>query len=85
MKQFLLALLIATLYYTPSCPHSKKVLDYVKESKKEVRLVNVQDDKVAQDELQHAGGQLRVPCLVTESGQAIYGDTDIIDWLRTHD
>jgi glutaredoxin len=72
-----------TLYYSPNCPHSQKVLTYLKESKTSINLKNVLKDPGAKQELQEYGGYLIVPCLVID-GRAIYDAPDIIDWLSSH-
>lgn len=71
------------LYYSHRCPHSQKVLDYLKESHTHVALRNVLRDPEAKKELQEYGGYMIVPCLVV-NGRAIYDATDIIEWLSTH-
>ena len=73
----------ASLYYSPHCPHSQKVLSYLKESGTTVTLRNVLRDPEAKKELQEYGGYMIVPCLVVE-GKAIYDAPDIIDWLSFH-
>jgi glutaredoxin len=72
-----------TLYYSPRCPHSQKVLTYVKSADSKVTLKNVLRDPEAKKELQEYGGYMIVPCLVV-GGRAIYDAPDIIDWLSSH-
>jgi glutaredoxin 3 len=72
-----------TLYYSPQCPYSQKVLTYLKKSKIDIPLKNVKLDNPARDELLEQGGYLIVPCLIVD-GQAIYDANDIIDWLSAH-
>ena len=71
------------LYYSHRCPHSQKVLSYLKESHTQVDLRNVLRDPQAKKELQEYGGYMIVPCLVV-NGRAIYDASDIIEWLSTH-
>jgi len=72
-----------TLYYSPQCPYSKKVLSYLKQSGIKIPMKNVRGDSAARDELQQRGGHLVVPCLIV-NGEAIYDSNDIIDWLSAH-
>ncbi len=72
-----------TLYYTPQCPYSQKVLSYLKNSKIDIPMKNVKIDNPARKELEEQGGYLVVPCLIV-NGQAIYDANDIIDWLSDH-
>jgi len=72
-----------TLYYSPQCPYSQKVLSYLKKSGIQIPMKNVKIDSTARDELQQIGGHLIVPCLVVD-GQPIYNADDIIDWLSDH-
>ncbi len=71
------------LYYSPRCPHSQKVLSYLKESNTHITLRNVIHDPQAKKELQEYGGFMIVPCLVV-NGKAIYDASDIIEWLSSH-
>ena len=73
----------ATLYYLPSCPYCKEVLDYLKKNHQTISLKNLQNNPQGRDELQKAGGELRVPCLIVNN-QVIYGASNIIDWLKEH-
>lgn len=71
------------LYYTPYCPYSKKVLQYLQSIHKQVPMVNVQQDSAAKEELKRVGGKSQVPCLVID-GKAIYESDVIIHWLSQH-
>ena len=71
------------LYYSHRCPHSQKVLAYLKESNIDITLRNVLKDPAAKQELQEYGGYMIVPCLVV-NGKAIYDASDIIAWLSIH-
>jgi glutaredoxin len=73
----------ATLYYSPQCPYSQKVVSYLKESKIDIPMKNVKLDNPARKELEEVGGYLIVPCLIV-NGEAIYNANDIIDWLSDH-
>ena len=70
----------ATLYYLPSCPYSKEVLDYLQKTHRTISLKNLQNNPQGRDELKRVGGELRVPCLVVDN-KAIYGASNIIEWL----
>ena len=72
-----------TLYYTPQCPYSQKVLSYLRKSSIDIPMKNVKIDNPARKELEKIGGYLIVPCLIV-NGQAIYDAGDIIAWLSAH-
>ncbi len=71
------------LYYSPRCPYSKKVLDYLNQAHLSIPLKNVTIDPQAKEELKSVGGFLTVPCLIVD-GNPIYEVSNIIDWLSTH-
>ncbi len=73
----------AALYYSPQCPYSQKVLNYLKKSKIDIPMKNVKIDNPARKELEEIGGYLVVPCLIV-NGEAIYDANDIIAWLSVH-
>jgi glutaredoxin len=73
-----------TLYYSPRCPHSQKVLSYLTQTGLKIPMKNVLQDRQAKKELQESGGFMIVPCLVV-NGKAIYDASDIIQWLSTHE
>ena len=72
-----------TLYYSPQCPYSKKVLSYLKQSGIKIEMKNVKIDGVAREELIERGGYAVVPCLIID-GRALYDANLIIDWLSLH-
>lgn len=72
-----------TLYYTPQCPYSQKVLSYLRKLSLDIPMKNVKIDNPARKELEEIGGYLVVPCLIV-NGQAIYDANDIIAWLIAH-
>ncbi|NRA90382.1 MAG: glutaredoxin [Simkaniaceae bacterium] len=72
---------IVVLYYKPSCPYSKKVLDHIEKEGLEVSLKNIQTDSKAKEELLHLGGKVQVPCLFID-GKPLYESNDIIDWMK---
>lgn len=71
------------LYYTPSCPYSLKVLNYLKAQNKKIPLKNVSNNPQAKEELKKYGGKLQVPCLFI-NGQPLYESNEIIQWLSQH-
>lgn len=71
------------LYYKPECPHSQRVLAYIKKEHLSVPLRNVPQDPEARETLRVVGGHLIVPCLIVD-GKAIYEDHAIIKWLSEH-
>jgi glutathione S-transferase len=72
-----------TLYYSPYCPYSHRVLDYLKEINKTVALKSVAGNKQARDELKEKGGKAQVPCLFIDE-YPLYESDDIIQWLCHH-
>lgn len=72
-----------TLYYSPQCPYSKKVLAYLKQSGIKIDMKNVKLDSIAREELIQRGGYAVVPCLIID-GRALYDANLIIDWLSVH-
>lgn len=69
-------------FYRASCPYSKKVSHYIRENHIAVVWKNVRH-KEFEKELVQSGGRRNVPCLVVQ-GQAIYGSSEIIDWMQEH-
>lgn len=84
MLRQLLLLLIATLYYLPYCPYSRQVLTYLEENPHSLIMKDVSLDPETREELVSRGGQARVPCLIDDEDEAIYGAAAVIDWLETH-
>ena len=68
------------LYYSPKCPHSQRVLAYMRSQNISIPLKDVTQDTQAKEELRVTGGHLIVPCLIVD-GRPIYQDADIIQWL----
>ena len=68
------------LYYSPHCPYSKKVLNYLKTSHQQIALKDVTQNKLAVRQLEVYGGYKKVPCLFIDQ-KPLYGADDIIDWL----
>jgi glutaredoxin len=73
-----------TLYYTPSCPHCVKVLNYLKKTDQRLSMKNVQNNVDAMHELRILlGGEVEVPVLAV-GDRPIVGADDIIDWIQGH-
>lgn len=68
------------LYYKPDCPHSQKVLAYMRSQNISIPIKNVMQDKEAKEQLRTIGGHMIVPCLIVD-GKPIYEDRAIIQWL----
>jgi glutaredoxin 3 len=68
------------LYYSPKCPHSQRVLAYLRSQNLSIPLKDVTRDSAAKEVLREVGGYLIVPCLIVD-GKAIYEDATIIQWL----
>ncbi len=69
-----------TLFYKPTCPFCKKVLNYMDEHGIDLPLRDVSTDADARDELLSIGGKTQVPCLFID-GEPLYESGDIIDYL----
>ena len=70
-----------TLYYSPTCPYSRKVLNFMQQNNIKIPLKNRDENPANRQELIRLGGLPQVPCLVID-GKALYESDDIIDWLR---
>lgn len=71
------------LYYSPWCPYSRKVLNYLDQIHKTVAMKNVYETAEAKKELKELGGLMQVPCLMIE-GKALYNADAIIEWFSEH-
>lgn len=71
------------LFYSPACPHSRNVLEYLTRIKKTVPICNVMESKKNKDALMEQGGIAQVPCLMIDK-RPLYDDQEIITWLSTH-
>ena len=71
------------LFYTPWCPYSQKVLNYLKQIHKTVPMRNIQNDPAGKELLKSKGGKVQVPCLLID-GKALYESDLIIQWLAGH-
>lgn len=74
---------LLTLYYSPKCPFSKKVLHFLKTYQQPISLKNVENDPSAREELLHLGGKPQTPCLFI-NGSPLYESDDIITYLKEH-
>lgn len=68
------------LYYSPTCPHSQKVLTYLESIHKTVPMKNVYASPQIKEELISIGGKAQVPCLIINN-QPLYEADLIIQWL----
>jgi len=82
-NNFLLFLILAVLYYSPRCPHSQKVLSFLRQENITLPLKDVTQDENAKEELINVGGYAVVPCLIID-GKPIYDDNAIITWISDH-
>ena len=71
------------LYYSPYCGYSQRVLEAMEEMDVHMPKKDVNSDKEAKEELRVKGGRLQVPCLLID-GQPLYGDLEIIEWIKDH-
>ncbi len=70
-----------TLYYSPTCPYCRKVLNFMQQNNIKIPLKNRDENPANRQELIKIGGMPQVPCLVID-GKVLYESDDIIDWLR---
>ena len=71
------------LYYFPSCPYCRLVLDCLDRLGLEISMRDIQSEPGARDELLEIGGKGQVPCLVID-GKPLYESVDVIRWLEAH-
>lgn len=71
------------LFYTPWCPYSQKVLNYLNQIHKTVPMRNIQNDPEGKELLKSKGGKAQVPCLFID-GKALYESDAIIQWFASH-
>ena len=72
------------LYYKPTCPYCRKVLDYMETNAIEIPLKNISESSEIREALIAVGGKQQVPCLSID-GQALYESDDIIEWFKNND
>ena len=70
-----------TLYYFPSCPYCRVVLDCLDRLDLEIPMRDTQLEAGARDDLIEIGGKGQVPCLVID-GKPLYESADIVQWLQ---
>ncbi|MDX8431637.1 MAG: glutathione S-transferase N-terminal domain-containing protein [Candidatus Algichlamydia australiensis] len=68
------------LYYMPTCPYCKPVLNKIREKNIPVTLKNVSADPSAKRELISKGGKGQVPCLFI-NGRPMYESSAILQYL----
>ena len=71
---------VLVLYYSPSCPYSVKVTNYLDSIHKKVPMKNVSENRMYREELKRLGGKPQVPCLMID-GRPLYESDLIIKWL----
>ncbi|MFW6014890.1 MAG: glutaredoxin family protein [bacterium] len=71
------------LYYFPSCPFCKKVLNYLDDNdlREYVELKNVKENSKDKKDLINIGGKYQVPCLFIDE-KPLYESNDIIRWFK---
>lgn len=71
------------LYYSPTCPYCRKVLDFFRENEINFTPKDVSDTK-NYDELMMLGKIAQVPFLVdTDNNKKMYESDVIIDYVKT--
>jgi glutathione S-transferase len=71
------------LYYFPSCPFCRAVLDCLDRLDKKIPMRDIQTEDGARDDLIKIGGKGQVPCLVID-GEPLYESSDIVQWLEAN-
>ena len=71
------------LYYFPSSPYCRVVLDCLERLDLEIPMRDIQSEPGARDELMEIGGKGQVPCLVID-GKPLYESADVIRWLEAN-
>ena len=72
-----------TLYYFPSCPYCRLVLDCLGRLDLEIPMRDIRSEPGARDRLLEIGGKGQVPCLVID-GKPLYESGDIVHWLQAN-
>lgn len=69
------------LFFMPTCPFCKKVLNFMAEHDIDLKLRDISSDPEARSTLERVGGKVQVPCLFID-GKPMYESDDIIAYLR---
>lgn len=69
------------LYFSEFCPFCTEIVDYIRDKKLDIELMNATKDMELQKEIYSLGGKSQVPML-TIDGKAMYESRDIMDWIR---
>ena len=71
------------LYYFPSCPFCRFVLDAIQKLELQVSLINIHEDNESRNKLFRDTGRYTVPCLYIND-KPMHESQDIINWLVQH-
>jgi glutathione S-transferase len=69
------------LYQAEWCPHSHAVRQRLTELGADVLLRQVPAEPDERDELARVAGRREIPVLVTDDGEALSGEEEILPWL----
>jgi glutaredoxin len=69
------------LYQAEWCPHSHKVRERLTEIQQDFIARQVPAEEDERDDLERATGQREIPALVTDSGDVVCGEDDILTHL----
>jgi glutathione S-transferase len=75
---------VLTLYQAEWCPYSHRVRQRLTELGLPFVAMQVEPRPEQREELREASGDDSIPVLVTDEGEAIRGDQEIIAWLDAH-
>lgn len=77
---------VIELYQAEWCPHSRKVRQRLTELGVDFVARQVEAEPDRRDALREATGTDEIPVLVTETGEKLAGEDEILPWLeRAHD
>lgn len=71
---------ILKLYFFPTCPYCQRVLEVIKEEKREVLLIDIQKNFEGLQKLLKDTGRQTVPCLYIDE-KPLFESQEIINWL----
>jgi glutathione S-transferase len=69
------------LYQAEWCPHSHAVRQRLTELGVDVTLHQVPAEPDDRDELERVSGDTEIPVLVTDDGETLHGEEQILPWL----
>ena len=71
-----------TLYQAEWCPHSRKIRQRLTELGVEFHAKQVEAEPKERRSMREAVGTIEIPVLVSDEGQTLEGEDDILAWLN---